>query len=307
MIKDIHFINVAKKNKIPRIDCFFNDKDSAKTTKVKAAISNKSLHYESFGDIHFSSRDYKDYLIGLNKKLFELKNSKAFVFIDPYEYKHVKISHIQELMANSNTEVLLWLPTQFMYRFETNGTPTALKDFIEELVPYDKWDSSNSIWVFVEQLKQGFQNAMGSGFFVDHFTLQKDKNAVFCLFFFTSHIRGFEKMLESKWKIDTEQGKGWNYNSGQQSLFSDQKTNVLEENLIFFMDKTPRVNGEVYEFTLRQGFLPKHTNEILYNWQQSKRIDVLLTDGTKARNKAFYISYSNYKKSYSKVSFKIKS
>lgn len=305
-VKDIHFINVAKTNKIPQIDCFFNDLDSAKTSSVKAAISNKSLYYDGFGEINFSSIDYKKYLIDLTEKLSKLKNSKAFVFIDPYEYKHIKISHIQQLMANNNSEVLLWLPTQFMYRFESNGTPTALKDFIEELVPYDKWDSSDSIWIFVEQLKQAFQNAMGSGYFVDHFTIQKDNNTVFCLFFFTSHIRGFEKMLESKWKIDTEQGMGWNYNSGQQNLFSDQKTNILEEKLISFMNGSHRVNGEIYEFTLRQGFLPKHTNEILYNWQQLKRVVVLLFDGTEARKKSFYISYPNYKNNYSKVTFKLK-
>lgn len=307
-IKDIHFINVAKSNSIPRINCFFNDIESTKTENAQRAIANKSLYYESFGEIYFSSIDYKDYLVELEVKLSRLKKSKAFVFIDPYEYKHIKISHIKKLMANNKSEVLLWLPTQFMYRFESNGTPTALKDFIEEIVPYDKWNSSDSIWIFIEQLKIGFQNALGSNYYVDRFTIQKDTSTVFCLFFFTSHIKGFEKMLEAKWEIDTGQGNGWNFNSdsGQQSLFSNQKTNILEEKLKIFLDDSRKVNGEVYEFVLRESYLPKHINEILYNWQQANIIEVVLPDGSPVRKRSFYISYKNYKDNYSKVTFKIR-
>jgi len=305
-IKNIHFVNTAKLNSIPKVDCYFNDIVAGKVENVKNAVKLKSLHYDSFGKLSFSSIDYKEYLTDLEIKIKKYRNEKAFIFIDPYEYKHIKISHIKKLMAGNKSEVLLWLPTQFMYRFEKNGTPKALKDFIEEIVPYSEWKQSDSVWKFVEEMKTGFQKGIGNNYFVDHFTIEKDNNTVFCLFFFTSHIKGYEKMLEAKWGIDTEQGKGWDYTGNQPTLFSQLKTNPLEEKLSSFLKSKPKTNGEIFEFTLRQGFLPKHTNEIFKNWQQNGKLDVILKNGDAARKKAFYISYKYYKNEYSKVSYNIK-
>ncbi len=308
-VKDVHFINVAKSVNIPKIDCHFNDIDDKKVEKVKQAVKDKSLYYPEFGEIEYSTNDYQVMYENLVSDLPKLKtqNQKAFIFIDPYEYKHIKASQIKSLMAKRNAEVLLWLPTQFMYRFATNGTPEALKDFIEELEVFKDWQSKN-VWDFISRLKEGFQRFLGDKYFVDTFTIQKDANAVFCLFFFSSHIRGFEKMLEAKWEIDTEQGKGWDYTGNQPSLFHAQKTNPLEDKLKEFLKDKNKHNGEVYEFTLRQGFLPKHTNEIFYNWQNNDKIDVTTANGEKARKKSFYIDYKYYKDANEskKVSFNIK-
>jgi len=65
-------------------------------------------------------------------------------------------------------------------------------------------------------------------------------------------------------------------------------------------------NSELYEFTLRQGFLPKHTNEVLFNWQENGKVEVQLEDGSLARKKSFYLNYENYKKAPNRVTFKIK-
>lgn len=307
-VKDIHFVNVAKTVNIPKIDCHFNDIEIKKVEKVKRVIKEKSLYYPEFGELEFSSNDYQIQYENLLTTLPKLKleNQKAFIFIDPYEYKHIKASQIKNLMAKGNAEVLLWLPTQFMYRFASNGTPEALKDFIVELIPnFNEWRPGN-VWNFVLQLKEGFQAFLGDKFFVDIFTIQKDINTVFCLFFFTSHIKGFEKMLEAKWEIDTEQGKGWDYSGNQPSLFHDQKTNPLEEKLREYLKNKKRFNGELYEFTLRQGFLPKHANEVFYNLQNNNELVVLTANGEKARKKSFYIAYNYYKDDNKKVNFNLK-
>lgn len=41
-VKDIHFINVAKVNKMPKIDCQFNDINIDKVQKVERVIKEKS-------------------------------------------------------------------------------------------------------------------------------------------------------------------------------------------------------------------------------------------------------------------------
>lgn len=213
---------------------------------------------------------------------------------------------LKNSLKQKNSEVLLFLPTQFMYRFHTNGTPEALKDFIEELTEYKNWKETDSVWSFIDQLKTAFRNYLGDNSFVDTFTIKKDSSTVYCLFFFSPHIKGFEKMLEAKWEIDTEQGKGWNYSGNEPSLFFDQKINPLEQKLKDFLGLRNRYNGEIYEFTLRLGFLPKHANEVFYNWQANNQIDVLTITDEKVRKRAFYISYNYYKGEPKKIKIILK-
>lgn len=307
-VKDIHFINVAKSSSLPKIDCYFNDIDVSKVKNVEKSLKDKSLYYPEYGDLHFSTVDY---LVQYNNLLtqlprFKALKQKAFIFIDPYEYKHIKASQIKNLMSRGSAEVLLWLPTQFMYRFAKNGTPEALKDFITEIIPnFNEWRQGN-VWNFISLLKHGFQNYLGDNYFVDTFTIQKDVTTVFCLFFFTSHIKGFEKMLEAKWEIDTEYGEGWDFEGNALSLFHEYKTNPLETKLTEYLKSKKRGNRELYEFTLRQGFLPKHTNEILFNWQNTGRLEVFGLNGDKARKGSFYISYKYHKDGTEKVTFNLK-
>lgn len=305
-IRDVYKANQEKGLHTPKMDCHFNDLDSAKVEKVKRVISERSLHQPEIGEIDYSSNDYQIEFNNLLQTLPAYKNQEAFIFIDPYEYKHIKASQIKSLLAYKNSEVLLWLPTQHMYRFSNSGTPLALKDFIEELVPYTNWKESDSVWHFIEQLKVAFQRYIGDDLFVDTFTIQKDVSTVFCLFFFSTHIRGFEKMLETKWTIDTEQGKGWEYTGNHPTLFHDVKTNPLEDKLTEFMKGNFRTNGEIYAFTLRQGFLPRHTNEILKDWESNDRITITRADNTKPRKSSFYVAYEHYKQDYNKVSLKLK-
>ena len=50
---------------------------------------------------------------------------------------------------------------------------------------------------------------LGNNIFVDSFVIKRELNQFYCLFFFTSNTLGYLKMLEAKWKIDKEDGRGW--------------------------------------------------------------------------------------------------
>lgn len=310
-VKTTYYTTISRKtNPVPKIDCHFNDIVPNKIDSLQKAITDKSLHYSPIGELKFSSNDYADEVLELCSKLKKLKNEKGFVFIDPYGYKEIKSEHIKQLMdCGKKAEVLLWLPTQFMYRFSKNGTPEVLLSFIEELIDYKEWKKNDSVWKFINQLKVGFQNYLGDQYFVDNFSLQKEENTVFCLYFFTSHIKGFEKMLEAKWEIDTEEGRGWKYSDDgpQISLFGDSvSTNELETKLKIYLQEK-RFNGEVYEYTLRQGYLPKHANQILQQWQKKDILDVNLSNGDKARRNSFYLKYyPQSNKDIKKVYFTLK-
>lgn len=293
-----------RSNKLPKINCHFNDIDPDKIELLKIAIKTKSLHYGNFGELVLTSNAYKNEVERLKLLFKTFKNEKAFVFIDPYGYKEVKAEDIKGLMnCNKKAEVLLWLPIQFMYRFADNGTPGVLQNFINELKLNLQIENVSGVWEFIKVLKNGFQKYLGDDFFVDNFSLKKEENTVFCLYFFSPHIKGFEKMLEAKWEIDTEQGRGWEYSGNSPSLFFEQKTNDLEESLKVFLKSKKCYNVDVYEFTLRQGYLPKHTVEIFENWQKNNLLKVFLSNNEMARKKAFYLKYFkstaiDYKKVY---------
>ncbi|GAA5219666.1 three-Cys-motif partner protein TcmP [Membranihabitans marinus] len=291
----------------PKINCNFNDSDPELISRLKENIIEKKLHYNSYGQLNLTSEDYIDIVDRLSVQFKALKKEKAFVFIDPYGYKEVRASHIFDLLnCNKKSEVLLWLPIQFMYRFSENGTPDVLKSFNEQLGIEKENTAIKNVWEYIFELKNGFQTFLGQDYFVDNFTLRKEENTVFCLFFFSSHIRGYEKMLETKWELDTEAGRGWKYNGQIKDLFSGQETNRLEELLLPYLKGEGRTNGMLFEFTLRQGFLPKHLNQILKELQKNEKIELQRKDGSKPRKGAFYINYDAYKSEYDKLSIKLK-
>jgi three-Cys-motif partner protein len=298
-IADLVASGVVRKE-MPPINCHFNDIKKEKVEKLDTIIRNEARYGKHYGDLMFTVKDYQDEVKELAKKFKQLRNEKAFVFIDPYGYADIHPADVKELLLSKKAEVLLFLPIQFMYRFEEKGTPQALIDILDELVGYKNWKPNDSVWSFIEHLKEAFRSYLPE-YFVDTFTIQKDANTVFCLFFFSAHIRGFEKMLEAKWKLDDEEGKGWEYTGQQNSLFIDFKTNSPEELLKTFLQEE-RSNSEIYELTLHAGFLPKHTNEILRDWQNKGMLQV--TGKEKVKKGAFYITYKCYAEEPHKVKIK---
>ena len=298
-----HIIN-KHSNKSPKIHCYFNDIDQNKTKSLGEYIKEKKLHSADFGDLELINKEYSEIVSQLPSKFKKLKKSKAFVFIDPYGYKDVKPEHISNLLdCDKKFEVLLWLPIPFMHRFSKTKTPKVLENFNLQL-GINK-EKSKNVWEYIRALKEGFKKFIGNDYFVDSFTLKKEENTIFCLFFFSSHIRGYEKMLETKWEIDKEQGRGWNYDNNPSTLFSDLETNKLKDFLTDFL-KNSRTNGEIYTFTLRKGFLPKHSVQILKKLQDDNRLELIKKDNSKIRKGAFYINYKDYKDNFNKLTIKLK-
>ena len=132
---------------------------------------------------------------------------------------------------------------------------------------------------------------MGRGTFVDTFTIERDASNVYCLFFFTKHIRGFEKMLETKWSLDRGRGKGHALVQTPQ-LFSELELSGYPEKLQEFIESDDsRTNHQLFEFGLQNGFLPKHTNQVLGQLKQDGVLQVFSLDGQPARGN--YISFKS--------------
>ncbi|SIT17494.1 three-Cys-motif partner protein TcmP [Belliella pelovolcani] len=308
-IKNVFYRNQHQGQKTIPVDCVFNDIKTSKTEKLKRIIEEKKLHYPSFGDLRFRNINYTEAIPKVIRQISRLKNEKAFVFIDPYGYKEVRASHIKSILDTKRAEVLLFLPTQFMFRFERKGAPEALLTFIEDLVPKGMWPNSHTGIDFIENLKSIFREYLGEDHFVDTFIITREKNQYFCLFFFTSHIYGFDKMLEAKWELDAEEGRGHSIVQPEAlPLFSDPSikiNNKLESFLLEFLEE-PRTNGEIYKAILHLGFKPKHAVDVLKTLYSSSRISVTPIGRIKIKKGAFYINYSEFSENPNKVSIQLK-
>jgi three-Cys-motif partner protein len=307
-INTIHNESKSRNGKTGHFHCTFNDFEGEKVDKLEAYINDKKLFSKEIGEIEFKRDDYKELLPKVLEKLSSLGKEKAFIFIDPYGYKDISVKNIRQLLSSGKTEVLLFLPTQFMFRFENKGTPESLKQFINELVPVEIWPKSETGIEFIENLRDAFREAVGEKVFVDSFIITRDKNQFFCLFFFTSHIYGFDRMLDTKWQIDADEGRGWYYE--ELSLFNQvpKKPNTIkfEKKLISFLRDTHKTNGQIYEFTIRNGHLTSHANDILRKIQTDGHLEVKLKDGTLFTGRSFFINYQEYRDNYDRIRLKIK-
>jgi three-Cys-motif partner protein len=292
LIKDIYY--KAKKSSTVKFNCNFNDYDNSKITKLSNYILEKKLHYSEMGTLNYYNEDYQIIKEKITKSK-KISGIKRFIFIDPYGYKNISMNDIEGFIADKNTEVLLFLPTQFMYRFEKKSTPESLYNFLTEVMTEDELGTSNSGVDFIHKLRDGFGNKLKNKHHVDSFIITRNVNEFFALFFFTSHLYGFEKFLEAKWSIDEEEGRGWSPKFEEVDLFStievQAKTDKFEENLISFLSQS-RSNIEIHHFTIENRHLTTHSVQILKKLQNSNNLIVNNTDKSKPRRGAFYIGWS---------------
>ena len=212
---------------------------------------------------------------------------------NPYGYKDTRPSHIKNIIENKDAEVLWFLPIAQMYRFAgtslSNPSPDLepLKLFLEELFD-DQIPKFESPHDFISQLKDRFKIYLKHHkVFVDTFTIERSSTSVYCLFFFTNHILGFEKMLEAKWDLDPQAGQGHKMNRNPQ-LFREIELQRYPQRLRMFLQETEyKTNDELYLFGLENGFLPKHTTQELKG--MGNDIEVREIDGKLARKNAYYI------------------
>lgn len=288
-IRDHYYSN---KEKCIPIDVYLNDPGKSqvepgrmKINRVEEAVTK--IFRPATVNVHYSDSGYTEILEDVKQQVSKLKsNERAIVFIDPWGYKDIKPDDLRELMQNKRTEVLLFLPTGDMHRFADfslsdedfpGGRP--LRVFLQALYGSSAPDSSSSL-AFADSLLKRFRLLPGIKF-ADKFTLERDKGRYFCLYFFTSHPLGLRKMLEAKWAMDEQQGRGFTIPKAQLGLFDGYKHSSDYPELLKaeLRQRGGMLNGDMREFGLGIGFLPKHTNELLDQWKEEGILELVSVDG----------------------------
>lgn len=96
-------------------------------------------------------------------------------------------------------------------------------------------------------------------------------------------------MIEAKWKMDEQGGKGFQVTQQHPRLFSEVQLAQFPQKLEQYLGKKWRTNEDVWHFALQHGFLQKHANSCLRQLSQEKGLQVQALDGKSVRKNAFYI------------------
>ena len=229
-----------------------------------------------------------------------LDSERALLFIDPWGYKEINPKELKEVVKNGKSEVILFLPISFMYRFadkalidESFAGGKPLEKFLTELFGGKIPDTNNQI-KFIEEVKEQFKIYLGIKF-IDTFTIERGNKNFFCLFFFTSNKTGYHKMLSAKWDLDEEAGRGFRIKNTQ-PVFFDEATAVDYTSMIkdFIKSKPIITNQHLFDFGLESGFLPKHTKRVLDELRNTNQIEIISLDGKEARS--YYIDDNHTRK-----------
>ncbi len=275
-------------NKTKDIMLILNDIGISKIEKGKKKIDRvKEFIEKEFVPtnvkIKYYSIDYNDIVKHLIRHLNHMENSqRALVFIDPWGYKDIHPEEIKFILMNGKTELLLFIPIYFMYRFANKAVTEgfeggeSLERFFQELFENNIPNTKN-VYSFILDIKKRFQEYLQMKY-IDTFFIERDANSVFCLFFFTNNKVGYKKIVQTKWNIDRERGKGFKINDTG-DLFSESESTGFQENLTrFILSGSGRTNMEINEYSYENGFLPTHAADIIKKLNKEGSIDIIAMD-----------------------------
>ncbi|MDR0294660.1 MAG: three-Cys-motif partner protein TcmP [Prevotellaceae bacterium] len=305
-----------KKNLInnTQISLIVNDKEQQKIKRVKNYIDLNNQH---FCNVRYYNEDVEQMFNVVQQEVSQTNaDTRNLIFIDPYGYKDIKKEILYQLMENGKTEIILFLPISHMHRFTQKAIQSEERVQYEPLRNFVNSFFSKNHKIRKEQLPimeyiQFITDVLkfNNKFFSTSYYITRDVANYFALFFMSSHIFWFQKILEVKWDLDEVAGRGFKIPEQMKSLFEAEETedaknknaNQLEEILLHSLI-TPKTNRQILELTLKSEFLPKHTTEIFEKWQKSNqkfRVYDLKTN-KEARKNSFYVSEKE-----DKVQFKI--
>lgn len=233
----------------------------------------------------------------LIKKVIERSNQmgekeRALVFIDPWGYKEIDPEDIKHLLSNSKTEVILFLPIYFMSRFANKSKKDldykggeALRRFLGKLYGgLDRVPHVESQKKFIYQTQEQFKKYLGVRY-VDSFKIERDNdNNWFAIYFFTNSERGFEKMLEAKWRVDKKRGSEFKAgDSVALPIFEEREVAAYDQKVLKLIQENAGVtNRDLKRFGLENNFLPKHTKAVLDDLRKYHSIEITALDGKTA-------------------------
>lgn len=272
------------------INLFINDKNTKYVNNVRKYIFSEHNENPKTLTPFFSSIDGVDFLDNLSQTINSTDTStRNLIFIDPYGYKEIKKETIIRLLSNGKTEVMIFLPISIMNRFtshalnhEDEAMFKPLSDFVKSFFPATHpmvMDAKISNMEYISFLTNAFR--FGGKYYSTSYHIERSSNNYFALFFITPSEYGYEKILETRWKLDSIDGNGFELPK-QATLFDEidienKKQEVFDklyQSTLKFLSCGKRTNQDLYTFTLSSEYLPKHMMQVLSLLKSQGRLNV---------------------------------
>ena len=316
----IRAVQVIKKTKTDypsdtKFHLYLNDLDVHHTDNIKQYLDEHIPDHEQYVDIHYSNVDAEGLLDRLCRMLAQTPpDVRNLLFIDPYGYKSIHKDTLERLMDNNKTEILLFLPVSFMHRFThvafdekhlkgTKPLRAFISDFFHEGHPV-RSDEPMDVQHYISELNTAF--SYNGKYYTASFEIQRDCKNYFALFFICTNLLGFEKVIDVKWALDDDYGRGFRLdnNVGMFPQFveefkqqrEEERVEIMRVALLNLLQKRGRCNGEIYEYTLRMGYRPPVAVAALKQLQNDNLIETIpIGFNKKARKGAFYVNHKHYR------------
>ena len=254
-----------------------NDNDEKNFNSLKENLDGRE-------DVDIENCDAKKFIASVLLRE-DVKPHKQLWFIDPYGYTQVRKGDIDNILRNKNSEVILFLPTSFIYRFIGGDLEDdKLSSIADFLADYEVNDSiinqCNDATDFSEAIVRKIQSRKVYSWYT---TTQSGSN-IFSIIFLGNHYYGLEKFLEAAKNIQPV----------QLVLFKDLDVLVkdpdFEMSLLDYLAKE-RNNLDLYKWGLQNGKLPSYMNKLLKKMEGDNKIKVKAVGGKKRRKHTFYLSH----------------
>lgn len=305
---------LREKTKAPKVTLHLNDINKEHTETIQEHISK--LSKAPLCHVEYSNIDAQEWLLSHRDMWRHTHNyrNRNILFLDPYGYKQIDPQVLSDLVLDCHADVLLFLPISFMYRFtqyafneDANNGAKPLRAFIESFFDEHhpiRTSSDLNVRQYIDYLTEAF--SFGNQCYSSSYHIERDKHNYFSLFYMSKSLMGFEKIIEAKWDLDEENGCGFTLQPEMGSIFEEQwkierrkemyyKLHLLLVNLLSNAKKA--TNAIVYQYILRNEYLPRHAKIILTEMQKRGEIDCFRTDtGALAPQGTFYLNYRYYAK-----------
>lgn len=274
----------------PEVSILFNDIEPDHIANLAVELSRMTLPRELRIETP-TSKHFRDVING-NTMLIRSPRPKFF-FLDPFNYSDVTMEDIKLLIDSPYTEVLLFLPAFFAYRFAGVETEEKTKRFLESFTTrgisdYADFDD------FINSIKTKLKTSLGIDF-VRPIILDagQQKNT---LFFLSKSIHGMLVMNEVIWEDAYDGKRVLVKDEGEPGLFSKQELETATPALVEFekallaemKSRKMMTNVDVIHFAIKEGFLPRHAEDIIR--KHHDHFSITVTNGKQVRP---YVSTPN--------------
>lgn len=289
------------KTQVP-IKVLFSDKKTSNIENLKEKVDSFLLKNGKLPnlEISFENGIFDDVF---DRKLPEIQHrgSAKLLLLDQFGIKDVSTNRLSCVGSCLKTDVLFFVASNYVHRFKNH--PNIQKFFSPENIELFRNSNHNDCHRIMCECIRKAVPQLGN---IAPFSIQKEKGNIYGLIFGSNSLLGLEKFLEVCWKKDTLTGEA-NFNIDddisrkfpcQGLLFEEdrvvKKRGQFESNLEEFIAKREPNNLEIYEFCLKEGFLPKDATKKLKELEDNSKLICQQVGDKERKRHSFYVNWDEY-------------